>query len=233
MNLMQALQQLQAVDHEWDEKAKAYQVVKQRLGDESQLRNIREAQEARRRDLRTRNAALRDAELEFASVQEKAKKVEQDLYGGHIRAPRELEALRQDSTYLGSRISVLEDRVLEAMAEFDELESAEQQGDAELLRFEETWTAERQSLREQYQSLRERLQELLGRREQLRRQVAPAALALYDELRNTKRGKALSPARGVVCQTCYVTIPAHKVRLMIVGESTVACEGCGRILFPA
>ena len=65
---------------------------------------------------------------------------------------------------------------------------------------------------------------------------APSELGQWTytwTLRNNKGGKALSPARDGVCQTCHVTIPRHKSRLMLVGETTVACDGCGRILFPA
>ncbi|MCD6518337.1 MAG: hypothetical protein J7M05_00225 [Anaerolineae bacterium] len=231
MGLVQQLLRLQVIDREWDEKAQLYQTVRQKLIDQSELENRRRAQQEKETALSEARSKLRDAELELESLQNKAKQVEQDLYSGRIRSPRELESLRQDSEYLHKRIAEMEDRVLLAMTEVDDLEAAVQEGKEALQAFEENWAKEQANLTEQYKELRARLQELQTAREELRASLGRAELALYDELRKKKGGVALSPVKDGICQLCRVTVPSYKIELVEAGETIVTCEGCGRILY--
>ena len=232
MSLLGVLCQLQAIDREWDEKARLYRSVEGRLSDGSELKANREAQQRRAEGLAAERVELRDAELELSGLQTKAQEVETDLYGGRIRAPRELENLRRDSEYLQRRISEVEDRVLIALTGMDELEAAARRGEEELSSFEAAWADEHESLTAQYKELRARLRKLQSAREELRRALGRAELALYDELRNKKRGTSLSPVRNGVCQMCRVTVPSYKAELIQAGDTVVTCEGCGRILYP-
>ncbi len=231
MSLVQFLCHLQAVDAEWDEKARLCKSIEQWLSDQSGLESRREAQSRRANKLSAVRSALRNAEFELAGVTEKAKQVEADLYGGRIRSPKELENLRQDSEYLKRRISALEDRVLTTMTETDDLDEATKRGKEELQAFEAEWSKQQKVLVGQYKASRARLQELQALREELRGRLGRGELALYDELRSRKAGLALSPAKEGVCQTCRVTLPSFKARKVEGGESLVTCEGCGRILY--
>jgi len=232
MSLLDVLCQLQAVDREWGEKARLYRSVEGRLSDGSELKAKREAQQRRAEGLAAEWVELRDAELELSGLQAKAQKVETDLYGGRIRAPRELENLRRDSEYLQRRVSEVEDRVLIGLTGVDELEAAARSGEEELSSFEAASADEHESLTVQYKELRSRLRKLQSAREELRRALGRAELALYDELRNKKRGTSLSPVRNGVCQMCRVTVPSYKAELTQAGDTVVTCEGCGRILYP-
>ena len=232
MSLIQILCDLQAVDQEWDEKARVYQEARRRLSDRSELEGERKAQEHRAGEMSLKRAKLHDEELELASLQEKFRAVETALYGGEIASPRELDNLRKDGEYLRRRMSVLEDDVLLAMTELDELETEVASGQESLQSLEQRWAAEHDQLAGQYRDLHGRLQELKAAREQLRGTIARGDLALYDELRRTKGGRALSPVQGGLCLTCRVTVPAYKIHVIEEEETAVAtCEGCGRILF--
>jgi uncharacterized protein len=231
VSLIQTALELHALDQEWDEKARLFQAARQRLGDRSALEAQREAQQRRMEESAHRKAKLRDAELELGSQQQKARDANAALYGGRIRAPKELEDLRQDSEHLKKRIAQLEDQVLAGMAEAEELEAMAKQGAAELQTAEARWNSEHQALLPQAEALRVRLKELQGLREALRSTLGPAELALYDELRTKKAGVALAPLKDGMCQTCRVTVPSRKIHLVETGQTLVLCEGCGRILY--
>ena len=124
MNLVEILCRLQTLDQEWEEKGRRFQALRQQLADQTPLESRREAQRRREMQLASRRRDLRDAELELASLQEKAREIETNLYSGHIRAPKELENLRRDGEQIKQRIAQLEDRILAAMTELDELEAA-------------------------------------------------------------------------------------------------------------
>lgn len=231
MKPIELLRRLQAGDHEWDEKARLYQSVKQRLSDRSELEDTRGTQRQSAEKLANAQSQLRDGELRLESLQEKTRGVEADLYSGRIRSPRELENLRKDSVQLRRQLSGLEDRVLLRMAEVDELESAASRGEEELGAFERRWADEQEALAAQYAALRGRLRELQEIRAQLRGSMGLGELRLYDELRAKKGGMALSPMKAGICQTCRVRLPSYKVQVVEAGEAVVTCEGCGRIVY--
>jgi len=231
MGVTDLLHHLQAIDREWDEKARQYQAVSGRLGDRSELDERRRSHEALTSELAATRARLRDAELEMATLQTKTRETEEALYGGRITAPKELESLHKDLDVLRRRLSALEDTALEAMARVDELEEASRRDAEQLQGFEESQSRERDGLASDYRALRARLKYLQDERARIRGQIDPATLRLYDELRATKGGQALSPLLDRICQTCRVTQPSHKAQVVVAGDRVVTCEGCGRILY--
>ncbi len=231
MSSIQTLCRLQAVDQEWTEKGHRYQQIKARLADQSELEERRAAHERNTAQLLHERAALRDAELELGSLSTKAKAVDKALYEGGTMAPRELEAMRQNSEHLKRRISVLEDQVLAGMARVEELDATVAREGRDLQAFEATFAQEREALMAQYAELRSRLQALRAERETLRGNLAAPELGLYDELRAKKGGQALAPLKDGVCQMCHVTLPWHKAHSVETEGGVVTCEGCGRILY--
>ena len=231
MSPFELLVRLQAVDRDWDEKARLYESVKKQLADQSELVRRRTAHGRLADELSATRGDLRDGELTLDSLHEKVRKVEAELYGGRIRSPKELENLRKDSEHLRRRISRLEDQVLLTMTQVDELEEAARQGEQELRAFEAEWQETRRSLATQHEALRTSLKQLQQMRAELRGQLGRAELGLYDELRAKKAGMALSPVKDRICQTCRVTVPTYKAQMVESRRAIVTCEGCGRILY--
>ncbi|MHB0857782.1 MAG: zinc ribbon domain-containing protein [Anaerolineae bacterium] len=233
MTLLQTLQSLSAVDHEWDTKGRQYQSIRKKLADTSELDAARAEKERLARLLAETGTTLRNAELLLSTLQQKVAEVERDLYGGRIRAPKELEALRADADQLKRQIATHEDEMLGAMGHIDELRTSLQQASESLDALEREWAREQQVLSGQAKVLRTRLLELQQERERLRAGVGGSDLALYDELRASKAGVALAPFRDGLCQVCRVMVPAYKVSVVSSGETVVTCDGCGRILVRA
>ena len=231
MGPFEVLLRLQAVDRDLDEKAHLYKLVKQRLADQSELTSRRGAHRRLADQLSATKSKLRNGELALESLQERAEKAEAELYGGRIRSPKELENLRRGREYLRRQISQLEDEVLLAMTQLDELEEAARQGAEELRAFEAEWQQTYQSRIAQREALRRGLKELQQVREELRGQLGHAELGLYDELRARKAGVALSPMKDRICQTCRVRVPTRKAQMVESRQAIVTCEGCGRILY--
>lgn len=232
MSLLQMLLQLQALDQEWDEKGRAFREARERLASQPELVEARTTHEEDQARLGARRAALRDVELQIEGLEEKVEQVEESLYGGRIRAARELEDLSKDRDYLRGRIAQLEDEALEAMADLDDLEQSATENAQRLQRLEEAWAQEREGLVERYRELHQRLQMLQSQRQDTRGALGSGELALYDELRRSKSGAVLSAVIENTCQTCRVAVPSYKAQEIRRGDAIVVCEGCGRILFP-
>jgi uncharacterized protein len=232
MDLIQALLRLNAVDDEYDEKARLYRQARERLTNPQELLDRRAEQESLVRATSAMRAELADLELELESLQSRLAQVEKDLYGGKITASRELENLRRDSDMIKHRVAQLEDRGLELLTSLEEREARVKAGSAALAAFESQWEQGTAVAREDYQVLRTRLQELQVERDALRAEIPGREAALYDELRRTKGGRPLAPMHDGICQVCRVSVPRHKVTVAERGQdAVVTCEGCGRILY--
>jgi predicted nucleic acid-binding Zn-ribbon protein len=232
MPLIQMLCELQEIDQEWVEKGRLYQAVRQRLTDDSELNARRQARETQQQELQAQTTRLHNAELELDGLNDPLEQTVGDLYGGRIRAPKELEHLRQDSEHMRIRIGELEEEALAAMTHIEELQAAIQHTSGELQAFEAQRLAERSELQGHYSTLHARLQQLQSRRQALRGRIQESALALYDELRVKKGGQALASLKEGVCQVCRVSVPSAKIEAVQRGESIALCDGCGRILYP-
>jgi hypothetical protein len=231
MSLLRTLRKLQDVDHEWDEKAEIYKSVRKRLADQSELQERRETLQQHEEELKSVRATLRNAELQYGSLEEKIEGVKEELYDGRVTSSKELSSLQEELDYLQGRLADFEDRILGGMTTVDELEETISSGRESLESFEEAWAEERESLRARYKTLRARLEELKERRESLRAEIDRGVLALYDELCKKKNGQALAPVSDGVCQICRVRVPSHKVQAIGSDEQVVVCDGCGRILY--
>ena len=232
MPLIQILCELQEIDQEWNEKGRLYQAVRRRLAGDSELADLRQTYEAQQQELQALTTHLHNTELELDGLNQRLEQAVSDLYGGQVKAPKELENLRQDSEHMRERIAELEEEALTAMSGIDELQQAVQVSADAVSAREAQRAAERGELQGHYSSLHARLQQLQTRREELRANVQEGALALYDELRTKKAGQALAPLKEGVCQICRVSVPSMKIEMAQVGEAVALCDGCGRILYP-
>jgi predicted nucleic acid-binding Zn-ribbon protein len=232
VHVIQGLCRLSAVDQEWDEKRRAYLAVRQRLSDASALEARRKAQQDLEGTFVSKRSALRDGELELASLQVRVRNGEGDLYAGRILQPRELDNLRRDVEQLKQRIAHLEESVLSLMQDVDELGPQVAEGQESLRLLEAGMAAERERDTQLQLELGVRLQALQAERATLRSGIEPNALALYDELRKSRGGVPLAAQRDGQCQVCRVSVPVAKAQLVERGdESVVLCVGCGRILY--
>ncbi len=86
------------------------------LDDSVRLRTLAEQaraeEEAAAGDLKAKQARLRVLELELQTAVDKARKVEQDLYGGRVSNPKELTAMQDDVAALGRQRRRIEDEML-------------------------------------------------------------------------------------------------------------------------
>jgi len=231
MTLVQQLLHLHNMDQEWDEKYGQYQMVRQGIADQSALNAHRARKQAADDVLSSTRGKLRNMELEMATLQTREKELQKELYGGGVLAARELDNLRKDHEHTQKRLVAIEDEILLAMAEVDDLEEADREAVNALDAYESTYAREHEALIAKYKVLRTRLEQLKSDRQCVRAGLPSRDLVLYDELRAAKGGKALAPVVDGTCQRCRVSVPARKVAVATRGDAIARCEGCGRILY--
>ncbi len=231
MSRAEKLYHLQNIDLEIDEKSRRLKEVKARLRGNEQLQRARQALQDGEKKLSRQRTKLRDQELEMQSLTHKITSVEDRLYSGRIKNPKELANLQGEVQYLKRRKGELEDQVLEMMIEVEDSEASVGEQRERLARLEEEWRETQARLSAEQEELVNRLSQLKANRTKLHRSIEAGDLALYEDLRHRKGGRAVALLEGGLCQACRVTLPTTKVQQVRQGEGLTFCGSCERILY--
>src|SRR4030042_4224991 len=122
--------------------------IEAQLGETEELIDARQRADQWREQLRPLEEKQKGWDWEAEEVRGKAAAIENKLYGGSVRNPKELEDYQADLTSLRGRLSRREDALLEAMLELDDAEAGLKQAEAALAEVEESWKAQQASLQE-------------------------------------------------------------------------------------
>jgi predicted nucleic acid-binding Zn-ribbon protein len=231
MSVIGQLYQLQRVDLEREEKNNQLIEVEAGLGETEDLKQARQMvadMDARLGELRKQ---VRELELEVGTVEDKLKKNQDQLYGGHVRNPKELKSLQEEATALQRHRSQLEDRELELMIGTEESEAELTERQARLRQIEDSWRADQAGMFADRDRLQQRLVELEEQSSAMRAEIDSRDLALYDDLKGRLGGKGIALLKGGICQVCGVDVPVTVVRAAERGQGLNYCPICERLLY--
>jgi len=231
MSRAETLYHLQTIDLEMDERGRRLKEVKAVLEGDEELQRMRQALQDEEKKLSRQRAKLRDQELELRSLTDKIALVEDRLYGGGIKNPKELASRQEEVQHLKRRKGELEDQMLETMIEVEDSEASVTEQRQRLARLEEERQETEARLSAEQNELVSRLSQLKVERIKLQKTIEPGDLALYGDLRRRKYGQAVALLQGELCQACKVTLPSSKAQQARQGEALVFCASCERILY--
>lgn len=222
---------LQEIDAALDAARAALEQVESGLGEDDELTEARGRLEEREAALHAAEAAFKDREFEADQLAAKITPIEQKLYKGDLRNPKELEDLQQDLDSLKRRRSELEDRALEAMEALEAEQQAMVKMRGELQQMNAGWESEQGDLGGRRERLMADIAGLEERRAQQLSQVEPRLLPLYDTLYAGRRGRAVVKVAGGACAGCRISLPVNVIQRARGGLEVVQCTSCERILF--
>jgi predicted nucleic acid-binding Zn-ribbon protein len=231
MSQAQQLYRLQQIDSEIrQKKARLGEVL--RLQQESQaLRAARLRAQTATANHQSAQAKLNDLNLELGTVNNKARRTDDQLYSGNVKNPKELADLQAELLALDRRRAALEDEVLEAMILLEDGQAEEEAAAGELRALEDAWGIKLAELKAEGEQLALRLHDLSGERSRQMAMVDGALLAEYDEVARRKGGVAVAALSNSRCQGCHVSLSATVLKRAERGE-LLRCPNCDRILFP-
>ncbi|MBM4467892.1 MAG: hypothetical protein FJ014_20475, partial [Chloroflexi bacterium] len=180
MSKAETLYRLQTIDLEIEERSRRLKEVKASLKGNEELQQVQQALQGGEKKLSRQRTKLHDRELEMRSLTNKIASVEDRLYSGHIKNPKELANLQEEIRYLKRKKGELEDQVLETMIEVEESEASVTEQRERLTRLEEDWQATQARLSAEQNELINRLSQLKTKRAKLQRSIEAGDLALYE-----------------------------------------------------
>jgi uncharacterized protein len=172
---------------------------------------------------------LRRQSLERDAMKEHLTAEEKKLFGGGVRAPKELQNLQREVTSLKRHLGEIDDVVLELMLGVDEAREAVTRAQHDLADLEARTSAERDAFAHKHQVVTDALSALDTARAAHAASITAPDLDLYERLRRSKGGRAVAELADGICTVCGMQLPRDEASRISAGERRL-CAGCGRIV---
>jgi len=230
VNLGKRLYDLQQIDLDLEKKTEALSQVESQLSHNEALTEARAEVERKREDLAELEKKEITAEWVVDDLEAKAGPLQEKLYAGSVKNPKELMSLQHQVEQLKSQIREEEDKTLEIMSQVEALRKEIASRAAEVKKLEEEWQKRREQLLVEQTELRTTIDVAKEKRDELAATVESAHLELYEILRARKQGQAVAGIEQGRCQGCRITLPVSELMRARMGE-LVQCDSCSRILY--
>jgi len=225
------LYELQETDTAIDAAERRLAEIAAELEDEGDLSIVDDRIASLQEELTEAEHEQHEADDAVADQREKLRAIEEKLYSGDVKIPRELKALQEDVQAHQRQLTGLEDSALGKLSRVEELRSAV----AESRNERTTRLEEREhlvvSLGAEKVDIDATLDQLRGRRQREEERVERPDLALYNRLRRARAGRAVAKVERGTCQGCRITLPTTVFQRARSGLKIVQCTSCERILY--
>lgn len=231
MSVARQLYQLQEVDLELESSEQSLNHITSQLGESEAVIETQNKLASELQHLEELTHHQRSIEWEIDDITSKLSTVEEELYSGRIRNPKELTTRQQETDSLKVKRNTLEDQALEIMEKVELATKNIATLGSELMRLKAEW----QSQQKQLSTIRDKLQALISnlehKRELLAAEIDAHTLEIYSELKKQRRTSVARVEQGI-CSGCRISLPVTELQQARSG-SLVRCSSCGRILFLA
>ena len=229
MSVARQLYQLQEIDLEIADEERRLEQVVSRLGKNDVVVAAQAKLMSAREKLEELQHQQRSLEGEIDDLAGKIKAVDDQLYSGRIKNPKELSNLQHEVELLKAKRDQLEIKDLELMEQVESVEAGVAALNHELEGITAEWRREQEQLGKEKAALEDSLSGLGQKRQALAAETDAQVLALYDRLRKSK-GWAVAGVEQGTCRSCRISLPSSELQQARSG-ALVQCGSCSRILY--
>ena len=232
MSRSQTLFKLQQYDTNLDSSFRRIAEIEILISDTSDLDKLHLIQDQRKLEFDEKQTELRSAENQVKDQNFKIEQNEKKLYGGMITNPKELEDLQLESESLKKYLTVLEERQLEAMLESDQAQSQYDEITAKVDDLSQQKNSVTKDLLTENNNLKEQIAITEKERNQYLEANAIPDLSIYNKLRESLGGIAVTIMTNSSCSSCGANIPSAIEQEARSPGNLSNCPTCKRILHP-
>jgi len=231
MSASLGLYRLQQVDRQIDHANLRLENIRQTLENDSELQQTLKELESAQASHHHANSALKNAESEVQSQRIKIEQADASLYGGKVHNPKELQDLQKDIVSLKKHLAVLEERELEAMITLEDAEKNLQDAKTKLELLQARRGSEHKKLIADQSEFSIKLEQLAEERGATLNTIDGNLLHIYENLRQQKRGVAITEVSDNSCASCGASISITLQQNARSQNQLAHCPSCGRILY--
>jgi predicted nucleic acid-binding Zn-ribbon protein len=231
MTIAADLYALQETDSAIEAAKASLVVVEEQLGESEELLAGHQAVEEGRAALEGVSKQQRELEWQVDDLRSRVSGVEDKLYGGSVRNPKELASMQEEANILRGQLRRREDELLDLMVRVEERQAALREAEESLSEVEGKWQQEQKELASQKGKLEGELAGLEERRRQQSGVIGAQVLVLYDNLWERRQGRAVVKVERGMCGGCRISLPMTVLQKARSGLDVVQCVSCERILY--
>ena len=231
MSAALGLYRLQQVDSQIDQIQSRLKVIQQTIENDAELRAATEQLAASENRYKDAERTLKQSEAEVEKQSIKIEQTEASLYGGHVHNPKELQDLQKDVASLKRHLATLEERQLEAMLVVETTEKDWQNAKSLMERVQSSLGEQNRDLAQESTSLHKDRERLNSERQAVISDIAQQTMATYNQLRQQRRGIAVTILSDGSCAACGTTLTPSQQQNARSTSQLFRCPSCGRILY--
>jgi len=227
---LNSLNKLQTIDSE------IYVLEHEKLACPQEIRAIETAFEEKKTAVANAEKVLldlqkqkKDNELELASKEEAAKKLQGQLFA--LKTNKEYQTMLQQIADAKADGSVTEDKILELMERVDKSKADIDKEKQKLAQEEKVFNEQKKKVDLRIKEIDDRLAQLAAQRNQALVDVEPKILTQYERILSSRDGLAIVGVKNNSCLGCNMFVPPQVINLIKMYEKIITCEVCNRMLF--
>ena len=229
MTSVKILYDLQQIDLNIQKEQEALDEISSQLGESKALLKARTELISDQERLAEIEKQQRDAEWEVEDLRGSIAQLNDKLYGGKTKNPKELVNLEKEKDIFKDKLRQKEDNLLDLMAEIETTQGKIKAGSERLKKLEAEWQREQKDLTQRQAKVKSRLSDLNKKRQALVSEIAPQTLELYDSVKLRKGQAVVKVAQGR-CHGCHLNLSVNEWQRARAG-ALIQCSSCGRILY--
>jgi len=168
-------------------------------------------------------------EKEILLVKEKIKKYRDQM--GKATTNKEYQGFTTEIKFEESNISSIEEKVIEKMLESDEIMNEIRESENEFNKIKDDYNKKITDLKAAAEASKAKLEDTKHQIPELRKELNPRLLKMYDTIARKNVGKAVSLVETEFCGVCNVGLRPQRLNELISSDAINFCESCGRILY--
>jgi predicted nucleic acid-binding Zn-ribbon protein len=231
MSAALGLYRLQQVDSQMDQIRARLKTIRETLENDIKLRTAMDALSAAETHHKETSSALKQSEADFEKQRIKIEQTEANLYSGNVHNPKELQDLQLDVASLKKHLGTLEERELEVMIQVEDAEKTLQSASENLQRVQASLKDQNIDLTSESDTLNKDLERLESERNAVTGNLEAQLIRVYDQLRQQKRGVAVTTISDDSCEACGTTFTASQQQNARLNSQMFYCPTCGRIIY--
>ncbi len=171
----------------------------------------------------------KEKELELATKEEGAKKLQTQLYS--LKTNKEYQVMLQQINDAKADGSVIEDNILELLDKADKIKTEIEAEREKLKEEEKIFLGRKKEIEGRVKEMDGRLAQLEALRIQVMPDIEPKILSQYERILLNRDGLAIVGVKDNSCEGCNMFVPPQVINLIRMYERIITCEVCNRILY--
>lgn len=205
--------------------------IEQILKNVKQVTRLKNEFDNHKVSLQEAQTTVKDLELEIASLTQKIQDVDELLYSGTIKNPKELTDRQDELLSLQRRLEVRQESLMLAGKDVDDRKVALEQVKEKLELAKEENEQRNQDLLAEQKTLNKEIKSNLRERKSLVGKISKKDYTFYRQLRKKLRGQAVAAIEhDEICSYCHVGQTTSAIQDIKRNTEFIYCGNCGRIL---